>query len=508
MTTSQLGASTKPQRPGSTGWGWPPSPLAFALAGLAVLAYVALLFPYHGDQALYALIGRDVLAGRTLYGEISDIKQPGVFLWYGAVTRLFGFSQLATRALDVLAVVSLGLLIRSLLRARLATPWVRRWTAVLVIAVLLMSVSPLALGQVEMLCLVPAVAAFVLVGGAPKAAVPIWRTVGAGLYLGVIVVFKLVLAAVPAGALVVYLLLAGQARTRLRIRSVLVAALAATVPAAVTVAWLASAGALDDALRVWFVDPFTLVSAPGLRSRYELAGGALSYAAMLAPAIVLGGWQAGAAVRRRDALDLAMILWLALDIVVIVMGFWGSYHWFFLTPPLLVLAIRRLDALAPRLVAHGRRKVIALALLVLLCVPVAAHGLRSVVQTARQGGGFTPASRAAIAEHVARQATIQTELRAVGVTRGDSLYVFGDPLYNYLADLPIPVRTQGWGFEGVSRYWDDVAAEVRTARPTWILVDTHRGPIMAARGAALAGVLAGQYTVVRVSAEGTWYQLR
>ena len=44
--------------------------------------------PYYGDHALFASMGREIIGGRIPYTEAWDVKQPGIFLWYGAATAL------------------------------------------------------------------------------------------------------------------------------------------------------------------------------------------------------------------------------------------------------------------------------------------------------------------------------------------------------------------------------------------------------------------------------------
>jgi hypothetical protein len=474
---------------------------------LVALAGTALLFPYRGDHAVYALIVRDGLNGRLLYSEIWDIKQPGLLLWYGLVTKVLGFTQFATRLLDVLAVVALGLLVRALLARRLAHPRVLAWTPAAVVAVVLLSAGPLELGQIEMLCAVPAVAAFVLVARSPRTPPTVLRLVAAGLCLGVIGVFKLVLAVVPALAVVGYLLLtAGPGR---RLRSLVTVTAAAVVPVVAMVLWLIVAGVWADAWRTWTVDPIELAATPGAKSVTSLVRGAGRYLLLMAPVALLAGWQAAGAWRRRDPLDLAMLTWLGMNLVVIVVQFWWTYQWYFLSAPLIVLALRRIDALAAGAAPSRARVCVGGAVLAVLAVPMLGHGLVPVAQAVADGGGLTHATRAAIDQRIAQHGTIRAELAAAAVRPDDRLYVLGDPLYNYLADLPLPLRTNGWGYEFFTpRHWAGVAAEVEAVRPTLVLVDPVAEPMVDERAPGLRAVLDRRYVESRRSDQGVWYRLK
>jgi hypothetical protein len=474
---------------------------------VAVLAFTLVVTPYHGDHAVYALIGRDVLDGRVLYRDIWDIKQPGLFLWYGLVTGLLGFTQVATRLADVLAVAVSALLVGRFLAPRVGAAELRRWAPLIAAAVLFLAAGPRDHGQLELLCLVPALGAVLLVAGRPGVPASTWRIVAAGLCLGLIGVVKLVLAAVPAAAVVVYLL---YSRPRGRgMSAVLVAGAAAAVPVAVMVAWLVGIGAWADALRTWLVDPLELAATPGAKSLEGLAYGATRYLVLMAPVVVLAASQAASAWRRRDALDIALVTWVLADIAVIGVQFWWTYQWYFLCGPLLVLGLRRLDGMLGSLARAPRRKQGAVAVAgVLLSVPMLAHGALPVAGLALDGGGLTSASRAAFGERVAAHGTIRGELAAAGVRPGDRLYVIGDPLYNYLADLPLPLPTNGWGFEFFTpRHWADVADEGRADPPTWVFVERSAAPIVEHRAPGLRALLAESYEIVRESERGVWYRV-
>ncbi|MCE0768521.1 hypothetical protein LWC35_37355 [Pseudonocardia kujensis] len=479
--------------------------VALAAVALVLLGGTVLTYPFRGDQAIFALIGRQVLHGETLYTDLWDVKQPGVFLWYGLADAL-GLGETGARLLDVLAAVAFGACVWGLLRRRTSTPWVRRWLPVLATGVLLASAGPGDFGQPEMLCLVPAVGAFALVAADPDRA-PGWaRIVGAAVCVGVVGVFKLPLAAVAGLALLVFLAL--RLRGRARVVAVAVVLGAALVPVLLVLAWLAARGAGGAALRVWLVDALDMGAAHGSRSPFRLLEGLGRYCLWSAPVVLLAARRAGSAWRRRDALDLAMVAFAVLHVLSVAGQFGWWYQWYFLSAPLVLLALRGLDDLAPRL-ARGPRRGRAITLLAVACLPLLAHAASWTVPAVLDGGGLTAASRARIDERVAGYGTIRTEIAAAGVRPDDSLFVLGDPLYHLLADEPLVVRTNGWDYDLMAdRQWRELAGEVAAARPTVVLVDDQAAGWLAERGPDLRVELARDYTPIRTGAEGTWYRLR
>jgi hypothetical protein len=484
----------------------PPSTTTAVLASVALfaLSWVVVTYPYRGDQAIFALLGRQWLQGAIPYVQLWDVKQPGILLWYG-LTDLLGLGEVGSRVLDVVATFALGLLVGSLVRTRLTHPVLRRWTPLLAAGAVLLSAGPGDFGQIELLGLVPSLGAFVLVDTGRHRRLTTGRLVGAGLCLGLMAVLKLPLAAVPGAALVVLLALRLPRTQWLRTLALLAAG--AAVPLLAVYAWLAVDGALGAALHTWFVDSVAMGAAPGTRSLPRLLEGAGRYLAWTAPVAVAAAWQAVVGIRRRDPLDTAMATWILLDVLAISGQFGWWYQWYFLTAPLLVLAARRADALltGPPL----RRRTPAIVAACAVAAPMLVHGAVWLGPTVLDGGGLTAASRERIDDRVADYDTVRGEAAAAGLRPEDSLYVLGDPLYNYLTDHPLSVRTVGWAYDLMADYqWDDLGREIATTRPTMVFVEDMARDWVRDRGPAVTREFARDYDTVRVSSEGVWYRLK
>lgn len=466
----------------------PVAPVAVAWAALAVVASGLVLLPYYGDQALYAVIGRDVVGGRVPYTGIWDIKQPGIYLWYGTVDALLGGSPVVTRGLDVAAAVLTALLVGRLLRGRLR-PAVARWVPVASAAVLLLPVRALDLGQVEQLAVLPALAALVLVTGGPSRR----RAVAAGLCTGVVAVLKLWVAAVPLLAVGVWLV------ARRRFGPAGAVAAGAAVPVLAVLGWLTAGGALGAALDTWFAGPGQALAQDGARPVERLVSGFGRYVLVTAPVLVLVAMRLPAVRRDRDPLDLALLAWVGAGLLVIGGQLWWSYHWVLLTPALLALAARQVSDRPVR----GRPAW----LLVVAAVPLLAVGVASPERPMALGNGWTAASRAAIADRLGSGTTARAELAAAGFRPGDGLYVLGDPTYQLVAGAPIPARLNGWTPElFTDAQWDELGVELGVTRPTFVFLENIYAELTAVRGNALGRTLDDHYESVRTSDAGVWYR--
>ncbi len=66
---------------------------------------LVLTFDYGRDQAIYALVAREILAGRMPYRDAFDFKPPGIFLVYTFARAVFGASQHGIRIVEAASMV-------------------------------------------------------------------------------------------------------------------------------------------------------------------------------------------------------------------------------------------------------------------------------------------------------------------------------------------------------------------------------------------------------------------
>lgn len=89
-----------------------------AILGVSLFVIIAsaglvLTFGHGRDQSIYALVAREMLAGKMPYRDAFDFKPPGIFLVYAIARVLFGGAQIGIRILEV---ASMGLTCFGLVR--------------------------------------------------------------------------------------------------------------------------------------------------------------------------------------------------------------------------------------------------------------------------------------------------------------------------------------------------------------------------------------------------------
>lgn len=72
----------------------------------------SLFFPFGRDQGLYYYVGREwALRGSIPYRDLFDHKTPGIYVVHALTVRVFGEHQWGIRVVDLLAVLSLGVVV-------------------------------------------------------------------------------------------------------------------------------------------------------------------------------------------------------------------------------------------------------------------------------------------------------------------------------------------------------------------------------------------------------------
>lgn len=321
--------------------------LAFVLA-LPLLPVAMQLRP-GTDQTLFLDYSAELLSGATLYVDLWDNKQPGIFWLYGAIQGLLGVGW--QKVLIGYSIWMCAAAATAALVVRAAVPASRAaWLLAvpLTLALVWLRSNPGQVAQIEEWVALPLTCILLLALRAEAPGEPArLRWVAIGVLAGVVSVLKLVLAPVPvaiAGAVFV----ARMATDRLPVRHLLVALGCATVGVALVwlavLAWFAASGSWHVFWWTTFEYPRLAVlateRAPWARLAYSLGWLAKS-TLPLWPAIVLAlaaAWRAPSSTLARVVFG-AVAWWCAGLAMILVQKFsWWGYHMLLLMWPMGLLA--------------------------------------------------------------------------------------------------------------------------------------------------------------------------
>lgn len=512
---TRLGDSTRRPSSARSNQGWVRRlGVAFVLALLC--SSIALPLVPGTDQVLFLDHSAAMLRGATLYVDVWDNKQPGVFALYALMQAVFGPGWTGVVVGYALWMSAATALLASV--AWIARPDSRAWLLAVALSVGLLYLRSNAdqVAQVEEWVLLPLSAILLLATMPGHAGVPTaLRWIVVGVCTALVAVLKLVLVPVAA-AIVVATLLARIARQRLAWRHAGVAialSVAGFVLACAPVAaWFARAGAWPEFWWTTFVYPGLAVvgteAAPVSRLVHSLGWLAKS-AFALVPAVAL----ALVAAWRTPSSTLACavagaLAWIASGLAMIVAQkfSWWSYHM-----PLVLWPIGLLAALGCAAASAAPAARPAVTRLQRLAVAACVAGLAlHAAHLARKWASwpdwpYLPGQREAIA--IARQvAADAAPACGTSVSIGDQSGVQSATGLR----KALPTQAVFWGAylpSQIRRLPDELAA----ARPDLVYVDGSQRDEFDRRfpevGAALRGWLARDYTLRATDPfDGQWWE--
>jgi len=481
---------------------------------IAALGVINLPMPLTGDQALFTMFGQELDAGAVLYRDLWDIKQPGIYLFYRAAGKLFGFNEVGVHLAELLFLLLFSFVLMRTSRTYLKHRAASLALPVFAVAPYYMFVFAPDLTQVESLVGFPMYLVFWFSLVHPNAIRSRGSALMAGLMSAAVVSLKMFFAPIVAifwlAAVLRHLRGGGQACVQESALFLVWVAIGFLFP----VGWFLFDAYMSNTLGlIWwtyFVYPgqvYELLPFSGAHMIKSLTWFVSGYAAaiFLAALTVIFAFQK----REGGVLLVVVCLWLTMSLIFVVLEVWGwKYHFLLMVVPLSLLASIGMDA------TLGLRPVtrILVGILVLSCIYPAESKLVSKVVTLRNNNwALTGEDRATFQSEVYRRyAKLRPEVEFLGthVSKGDGIYVFGDPTLLYLAGRRSAIAINGWTSESWSpELWGMAHDQLLEARPAFIFVRFKEQRLIKRYGLLIQQMLMSDYTKIHSSRYGSWYRL-
>ncbi len=505
------------------------------LGVIALLGILAAPLPFTGDQALFAAGARQLSRGDVLYRDFWDVKQPGIYLFYLTGGSLFGYSELALHAFEIVYQLVFATVLVVTLRNTFRHRWIGPLVALFIVGTYYATVEPVELGQVESLVGLPLFlclwCSLRAVGGVDPKAIDaaangrrrkrlryrvLWLF-ASGLMGGAVLVLKLVLAPIVGAFWVITAWELARAMPPRRWRAVasgIGAVLAGLlVPTAIVVAYLARNGQLGTVRWTYFTVSSQTTGIAGRPLSRLIHGGVTTGARWALPiALAIVGLVA-AARRGWDRLELRLVAWLALGIPVFLIQHWWIYTYVMFLPPVGILAGYGLEATVDSW-SRLRRPIhaAAVAAAVLLLLPAAVRMAHNGRDVAHHDFALTADVRAQLHQELEPNYAHAAQ-SAAWLQRADrndnGVYVLGNPLDLYLADREQTVAINGWSPEQYpADVWARLRQQIDAARPTELIVDRYSASIMRDRSPATLRLITAMYVRVGHAGTDSWFVRR
>jgi phage shock protein PspC (stress-responsive transcriptional regulator) len=464
---------------------------------------------------------KELAAGKTLYLDFWDAKQPGVYMFYLSAGVLFGFTPIGLHLME-----TIWFAMAAWCAYRLGKSASPDGLAPLVIPVLsagtyFASVGAWHMSQPDGLMATPVVASIWAL--CDRQLLQRWTTrkILAGFFAGVAATFKVTIILVPFAAVIAILVWHNSVYARER-ASVLLAhlgvwLLAAAVPIVVMGAWFWSRGALSEFIWTSFRYPLTaLVEVDhhpiGLRAAIIWFG---TMTFLWLPFVALGAWWSLRSYLRGNSAGLPgllMVLWGFVGFLTIFMQYhyWWAFHFNQFFIPMGVLAGIGLGVAFGWL--NSRTPIVTAAILAVSLLTVVMFSMRITSKvlplaqdlkdgqllTSSYADRFNPSSRL-IMESVSN---------ALGDKPDGSLYVFGDPRFLLASERAQAVPHNGWALEIMTAsQWAVFAHALIEAHPDYIYLSGDYDSLLRKRAPQVREWLESEYQLFSVdSFDGGWFQ--
>jgi len=491
-----------------------PTPDVLGLFPVVVLAVMRIPLGFTGDQALFATAAVELHQGRTLYRDFWDIKQPGIY-WFFGLARFFGRGPVPVHILEVVVILIGAVMLQRTTRRWFADPRVSSFVPVLVYGPYLAVSGPLGTTQIEALMCTPLAVCLVTAFNPRKP-----RFFVAGLAGGVVLVLKVLFAPLVAVIAIGALSCRPSHERTVAVagRRALVFTLGAAIPPILAIAWLlADHAGLGLLWRTTVVYPRQLAGLHGTNLVKPLASrfvGTYSLTGPLALVAVIS-WRSA----RRD-LALTLLVMAGVALLIVVPQRWSTYQVYIEMLPIGLLAAFGVDAIVAYHAATGPKRstvLAAAACLALLAVAIPAERFAvSAKRLVTNRLALTTSGREQLrrgADPTYAQISAEVDAARSVVGRVSTVYVLGNPLYYDRLGATQAIPINGWATEQISpRIWSELIRELEVTRPRLILVEgAGSQPAVPARAPALLTFIAAHYHPIRTSPASdpsgvTWYQ--
>jgi hypothetical protein len=306
---------------------------------------LCLAMPFWGDQALFAVYGRQLSSGAVLYRDVFDVKQPGIFVFYALGGRLFGSTEVGIHLFELVYWLVFSVFALVALRPYFTTSWGARLVPVFTVVAYYFHAGLLDLTQIEILVAFPILVAWWLIDQAePRTRDGIRRYAAAGLAAAAVVLLKHLYLLIVLVFLFYTVMRSRRQGNPIRDigRSLGAFLTGLIIPLLVVIAYFAAYGQLG---RIWwaYFEMAPAAQLGGPRPVNDLIFGARRFLIGHAPLLILGVLGSVHALREkrprpRPHLVVGMILWGGSAVIAFLIQGWPQYKWSLFTVPIGILA--------------------------------------------------------------------------------------------------------------------------------------------------------------------------
>ncbi|MCC8997517.1 MAG: hypothetical protein LM517_10840 [Nitrosomonas sp.] len=485
-------------------------PMIIVLSIIAIIGSIKSFTILGGDQSLFTVIAQMFDAGKILYQDLFDYKQPGIFMFYYLAGKTLGWNDIGIHYFELgywlvfslilyFSIKQYDLFYKSELTSSLFP--------LFAIGAYYCNASAFHLTQLEALINVPLYLIAWLLDRAYKNENNLWITyLVIGLLMGVVVLCKLIFAPIILSFLLIHFFFCFRSKGLMHIlrKQLLPMIIGGFIPIAIFLNYIFSHHIENLVTDIFFKIP-TQVIGLGDQVHPERLWESIKWLGKkMILFLILAGLGTFLISKKESHFFSMIIAWLIIGFVVVVMQktSWWSYHFQLFYVPIALLSVLGLDYIFRHLLNYlqinNSWKRIPILLIILGLIT---HNQLQLLQESMNSESYAKLMRFDYAKnHVLSVLKVLKE--------EDTIFVCGNPR-KYLMTSRLPeLSTNGWILEYYLDYqWQNFYEEFQNKPPTYLFVSNEYETLIPKKNPKLWDLITAKYLKFSSEENGIWYKI-
>jgi len=484
-------------------------PMIIVLSIIAIIGSIKSFTILGGDQSLFTVIAQMFDAGKILYQDLFDYKQPGIFMFYYLAGKTLGWSDIAIHYFELgywlvfslilyFSIKQYDLFYKSELSSSLFP--------LFAIGAYYCNASAFQLTQLEALINVPLYLIVWLLDKAYKNENNLWITYFViGLLMGVVVLCKLIFAPIILSFLLIHFFFCYRSKGLMHIlrKQLLPMIIGGFIPIAIFLNYIFSHHIENLVVDIFFKIPTQVIGLGDQVHPERLWESIKWFGRKMIIFLMLAGIGVFLISKKESHFFSMMIAWLVIGFVVVVMQktSWWSYHFQLFYVPIALFSVLGLDYIFRHLLNYlhinNSWKRIPILLIILGLIT---HNQLQLLQESMYSENYAKLMRFDYAKNHA--------LSVLKVLKEeDTIYVCGNPR-KYLMTSRLPeLSTNGWILEYYLDYqWQNFYEEFQSKPPTYLFISNEYENLIPKKSPTLWHLITTKYLKFSSEETGVWYK--
>ena len=458
-----------------------------------------------GDQSLFVVIAQMLDSGKTLYKDLFDYKQPGIYLFYLMAGKTLGWNDIDIHLFELGYWILFSLVLFSTIRkySLFHADYFNGLLPLFIVVVYYCSANPMSLTQLEALINFPLFIVIWLLDRAYKTEDKWFITyLAIGIFIGIILLCKLVFGPIIAFFLLIhFIFILRDKNLKYIIRTLLPLIIGFILPVSAFLSYIFIHQIEDLVFNIYFKIPTSVIGLNDQIDPDRLLSSIkwfIKRTLVFLPLAIIGIFF----IPKKESHFFSLVIaWGIIGTLVILMQktSWWPYHFQLLYVPIGIFAALGLDFLMHHLLLKMQLKtqMIKCVLIVTILSLVFFNPLNILWR------GFASINYS----HGYDYAKNDSANIAKIIKPDDTIFICGNPrMYLFTSHLP-ELSTNGWILEYYLDYqWEEFYSEFKNKPPSYLFIENRYEKLIESKSKKIRELVDREYSKYDTVENGKWYK--